>query len=269
MKQLIIITILLVPLYGQLTNDTLFIPSVSGSPGEQVVLPIYIKNTVAYQGWQIPIRFGDGNSPVYCDSISEVGSCMENWDWKSYFVNNCEWDNVQTCGAAGIVDMMLQDSLEPGYWLVTTLYITIDSNASPQTIPVDTTTASWYQGGPQLDYVVSVHGQSYHTEVVAGSITIEGIGVAESKRNSLPFTITPTIIHAGEPIKIRFTGARNSRVVLRLIDISGRILTTLYDGLLSRGNLELSCPSSNLSPGIYFLTLTGADETYTTKILIY
>ena len=253
---------------AQLTSDTLFFPDVGGSPGQQVVLPIYIKNTVAYQGWQIPIRFGDGTSPVFCDSISELGSCMENWVWTAYFINNNEWDNVQTCGAAGVVDWT-GGTLDPGYWLVTTLYITIDPSAPLQTITVDTTTASWYSGGPQNEYVVTVGGQSRKTSVKSGSITVMPVGVVEEDPDLIPtLQVYPSIIRPGQKVTIEYLGRSDRPVKISLIDASGRMINRIFEGRLGDQTLTIQYELDSHAQGIYFVVLETRDMVSTRKILI-
>lgn len=250
---------------GLLDNDTLYIGSVSGGPGEQVVVPLYISTSLDYQGWQIPVKFGDGNSPIYCDSVSVAGTFMENWWFLSPFVNNAEWDNVQTCGIAGVYQMT-GGSFPAGYYLVMNLFFTIDSNAPAQTVVLDTTSASWYAGGPMNSYMVTVGGSSYITHVVQGSVNIMPVGVKENTGNIKVgrFNVYPTVVARGSDILMTLEGQTFGTAVLSIFDVSGREVAHINGPHSNR----LSYNTGELQRGVYYFVLETAGRIQSRKIVV-
>lgn len=252
-----------------LDNDTLYIGSASGLGGEQVQIDCYIRTTQNYQGWQMPFRFGNGSSPVWCDSVSMMGTIMENWWFTAPFVNNNEWGGMQSCGVAGIVSMS-GGSIPPGYYLALKLFFTIDSGASAGSISIDTTKSSWTPGGPSLGYVVVVGGNSYITHVVQGSITVIAPNVDEeiSNRITTTFDVYPTIARAGDDIVINYAGSVNSSCRISIFDAAGRKVENIK-GIYYQGEIRAEFNTSSLRRGVYFAVIDGEDDANAKKIIIY
>jgi hypothetical protein len=242
-----------------LEDDTLYIGDAVGSKGEQVVVPVYIKTSVDYQGWQIPVKFGSGATPVFCDSVSLQNSCMNHypheWDFKAAFKNNNQWSGVQTCGVAGVADLYPPyEPLPPGYWHVMDLCFTIDSSAVDQEIGLDTTTCSWYNGGPLNAYIVSVNAQSYVTVVVPGKITVLNTSVKENAAVGIDreLIIYPTVISPGAEITARIANPGYKKIVFKIADVTGRVVgrhSYQPTGSTSRCTMIMS----GLSRGIYMM----------------
>lgn len=156
-------------------DDTLIIGTVEGYPSFQVMVSVYLKTIHGFQGWQMPFEFFNTDScdPLRCDSVSYVGTVMDSFWFQADFVNNHEWDNKHACGAAGVYAQSA-DSLDAGYYLVMKLFFTIKGNASPDTILIDSTTASWTPGGPQNSFMVTWHGESWETRVRTGAVIVKG-----------------------------------------------------------------------------------------------
>lgn len=247
-----------------LENDTLYIGNVTGSAGQQVMVPVYIKTTASYQGWQIPINFGFGQSPVYCDSVSTSGTVMETWAFQAPFTNNNEWDNVQTCGIAGLVNFM-GGSIPAGYYQVMKMFFTIDGGASAQTIPLDTTTSRWYDGGPPNSYIVTVGGVSYITHVVQGYIEIEAQGLEENRlvKSNVDFTVYPTIARQGDNMIFSCAAHGYQHGSYRVYDVAGRSIACIP---LSKNRVCYS--TKDLTPGVYYVTLDIDEQRVTEKIII-
>jgi len=249
--------------FGQsvLTGDTLSIGSVSGLPGAQVVVPVHIKTSGVYQGWQIPFRFGDGAAPLHCDSVSIARSCMSNvphaWDFVAPFANNNEWENAQRCGIAGVVDMAPPyEWLPPGNYLVMELFLTIGAGAQPQVIALDTATSAWYSGGPQNAYVISQDYQSWLTVVIPGSVEILAMGVAddESKNDARELTLFPSLVNRGRDLTLAFAGGFHDAASISVVDAGGRVCQMLArDG---REGAALKISTSGLSSGAYFVVVS-------------
>lgn len=263
-----------------LENDTLYIGDVIGHPGEQVFLDVTIKSSVDYAGWQIPIVFGHGDSPVFCDSVSLVGSIMADtifrpggWDFVAPHVNNNEWNNIQTCGVAGIVWMTppTQD-LPPGDYQIMRLFFTISDTASTQTIVLDTVTAAWYDGGPPISYLIVVPpGYSRITHVVKGAIHIVS-GCTEEKtqcRGSIKFEVQPTIIQPGAQVTISHTGAVSGKgSTFILYDASGRHVAMLYQGSHRERETTFNYVFPSIARGVYFIVVQEGSSCLSRKVVV-
>ncbi len=66
--------------------------------------------------------------------------------------------------------------------------------------------------------------------------------------------------------KIEFYLEDNQFVSLKIYDISGREIKTLFSGNPGQGNHSYSIDAANLKPGIYIYTLTAGDERLTRKM---
>ncbi|HEX7320602.1 MAG TPA: T9SS type A sorting domain-containing protein [bacterium] len=254
---------------GVLTHDTLYVGNVIGVAGQHVMVPIYIRTTDYYQGWTLPMKFGNGLSPLVCDSVSYAGTTMENWAWKSKFVNNGQWDGVQTCGATGLY-VWAGDSMLPGYYLALKLYFTIADNAIPQTIAIDTTTCSFAQGGQQNNFIVVVHTQSWRTIVVPGSITVGIIGTEEVNNNSriTNIEILPSIVKRGNAARIRSAGKNIPSSLLRIYDADGRMVDRVRCGELRQSGDDLYYSTDRLPSGVHFIEITDGARTTRAKLIV-
>jgi len=67
---------------------------------------------------------------------------------------------------------------------------------------------------------------------------------------------------------ISYTLGENSRVTLRIINLSGSIITTLTDEKQSAGEYTLNWTGSSLSDGVYYLQLV-TDHTVLTRKMVY
>jgi len=248
--------------FGQnvLTNDTLYIGCASGHPGEQVVVPIHIKISGVYQGWQIPLRFGDGTSPLHCDSVSIANSCMSSipheWDFIAPFMNNNEWNNAQRCGIAGVVDMAPPyEWLPPGGYVVMDLYFTIAAGAQPQVITLDTATSAWYNGGPQNAYAISQNYQSWLNIVKSGSVEILATGIADhgAGNQARGFMLFPSHVSEGQALTLAFSNDVDDAASISVLDASGRVCQRLI-----REKTVMRINTNGLPSGAYFVVvLTG------------
>jgi hypothetical protein len=247
-----------------LDDDTLFIGTASGCANEHVVVPVHLKTTHRVQGWQVPILFGYGLTPVYCDSVSTVGTTMENWVFQAPFTNNYEWDNMQACGIAGVKDWMA-GSIDPGYHLVMNLHFTIDDDPAQGTYVLDTTRASWYSGGPPSSYAIVVNTTSYITHVVAGSLVVTPFGIDEQGTDVAGYTldIYPTVARVGDQIKVRHD-AHGSRTMM-VYDATGSLVANfpVVSGVLTPYS------TNGLHAGIYFVTTEKTGIRSAQKIVLY
>ncbi|MGB3341215.1 MAG: T9SS type A sorting domain-containing protein [bacterium] len=259
-------------LFGQgiLRNDTLYIGNVSTCAGQQVEVPVYMKTTMYYQGWTFPMTFGDGTSPVTCDSVSLAGTTMESWAWTSVFVNNNQWDDVQTCGGTGIY-AWFGDSLSPGYYSAMRLFFTVDANVNPPlTIPIDTTTCSFASGGQQNGFLVVVNLQSWLTIVVPGSIEIGLPGINENNKTAVQsqLNVYPSIARHGSIVRISCTIPRKSLNKISLYDIKGAKIDELYYGIPEHETVDIDYRIEDLAKGVYIVFFEDDTGTQSRKIII-
>lgn len=248
-----------------LDNDTLYIGSAVGSPGDTVYVPVDIATSEPYSGWQVPIVFGYGDSPLIADSIDLDGSIMTDttfrpggWDFIAPFLNNNAWDNVQTCGIAGIVWISppVQD-LPAGHYHVMDLVFYIDDSASAQTIPLDTLGSSWYAGGPVNHYIVVVPpGYSRYTHVVQGEVEIVIPGVAENEKQVGEienFTVYPSVVTRGSVVHIDYMNSKDELCRIGLFDATGRKISDIAEMSSGYDLVELDFSTGNIPAGIYFI----------------
>ncbi|MBN2417313.1 family 10 glycosylhydrolase [bacterium] len=67
---------------------------------------------------------------------------------------------------------------------------------------------------------------------------------------------------------IPFEIARDSRVVIRLYDISGREIATLIDRYLSPGQHSITLEGDGLTSGVYFVRLTAENQMFCRKLVL-
>lgn len=171
-----------------LEDDTLII---GDSPvkwvglGDTCTLTVYMKNSIEYEGWQIPVEFypytADSSvlhTSLTLDSIMTANSVMMTtpipWMFRSFFDNNYEWDNAIQCGAAGAIHFFEPIYLSPGAWTVFEIAFNISENAIPQTVIIDTTNASWVSGGPKNDFIVTAYSTTRYPMVRSCTLSIGG-----------------------------------------------------------------------------------------------
>ncbi|MBN2621189.1 T9SS type A sorting domain-containing protein [candidate division WOR-3 bacterium] len=246
-----------------LDDDTLFIGSATGTANEQVIIPVFLSTTHNIQGWQIPIRFGGGTTPAYCDSVSTVGTVMENWVFQAPLTNNNEWNNIQACGIAGLKDWT-GGAIDPGYHHVMDLYFTINANPQAGTYVLDTTRTSWYQGGPIIAYMITVGNVSYITHVVSGELTITPFGIREgSDDQACGLQVYPTVARVGEQIKVRYSATKP--LAMCVYDATGRIVARFT----ADPGAYTAFKTNGLCSGVYFVTTDEIGLRSATKIILY
>jgi hypothetical protein len=56
-------------------------------------------------------------------------------------------------------------------------------------------------------------------------------------------------------------------VQIDILDVSGRIISNVFDGNQSSGIQRLNIQTGQLDQGIYFIRVTGQGEQFTTKLI--
>jgi len=72
---------------------------------------------------------------------------------------------------------------------------------------------------------------------------------------------------------IAITLPEKDHVILRIYDVNGRVVTTLYDGMMSQGFTEISWDGTNskgarMSSGVYFYSVVAGTYTQTKKMVL-
>lgn len=68
--------------------------------------------------------------------------------------------------------------------------------------------------------------------------------------------------------KISFAIPKNGKVSLKIYDLNGKLVSTLFDGMQTAGNYETSFNGSNLASGVYFYRLVSDNFTETKKMIL-
>ena len=263
-----------------LDNDTLYIGNAIGSPGDTVAVSIDIVTSVPYAGWQVPIVFGYGNTPLFADSMDFEGSIMTDttfrpggWDFIAPFVNNNGWDNVQTCGVAGIVWISPPtQELLPGFYHIMDLIFYIDDTASAQIISLDTLGATWYSGGPVNHYLIVIPpGYSRYTHVIQGSVEINVPAIEENHEHDITdtkFAIRPSIAGHGSMVHIDYTDSHGKPCQIALFDAAGRKISDLFNSFSETGKISFDYKIGSIPPGVYFIIADTGDKILGRKLVI-
>lgn len=103
---------------------------------------------------------------------------------------------------------------------------------------------------------VSTHGGSYRALLLTPAGSVTGVGDAAGAR--LALTVMPN--PADGPVAVRFNMPRPGPAKLQVVDLSGRRVAMLYDGLAETEALVVqwngqASDGRSLSPGVYFLRL--------------
>ena len=103
---------------------------------------------------------------------------------------------------------------------------------------------------------LSTHGGSYRALLLTPADGVTAVGDAAGAR--LALTVVPN--PAAGPIAVRFTMPRPGPARLQVVDLSGRRVAMLYDGLAGTETLTIpwngqASDGRSLSPGVYFLRL--------------
>ncbi len=67
---------------------------------------------------------------------------------------------------------------------------------------------------------------------------------------------------------IEFAISNESNMKITLLDMLGKNVITLHDGVMNTGQHKIQLDASNLAQGIYFVKLQSNNEIITRKIMI-
>ena len=94
------------------------------------------------------------------------------------------------------------------------------------------------------------------------------LGVSElpSQRIAMLRPVFPN--PSGRRVTLSFALRRESRVTLRVLDLTGRVVARLVDGVLPAGNHERVFEAGSSSSGIYFVDLMAAGERASRRVVV-
>jgi len=149
MKKLFALTIITIFLLGGVSfvsaekentgtkMDTCRIEIKMDEKNNKAVAEVYIVNTKATTAFTVPLRFGNGKSPIICDSISYKGTAVENFAVRAGNIDSTQ----QTLLVGLIADISGSGlTLKEGSNLVARIYFTLTNTKQTTEIVLDTCT---------------------------------------------------------------------------------------------------------------------------------
>ncbi|NQT35289.1 T9SS type A sorting domain-containing protein, partial [bacterium] len=101
--------------------------------------------------------------------------------------------------------------------------------------------------------------------------TADGFGVVNVSVGSIPVEFGLKSAYPNpfnSTIVISFAVNSSERTTLRVFDITGREVTSLFDAVATAGNHRLTWDGSSAPSGIYLLKLESGNEISTTKVVL-
>jgi hypothetical protein len=125
-------------------------------------------------------------------------------------------------------------------------------------------------------------GPAYYGVVVTENVSTGGhVTITESVSDYVPGTSgasdpTMPLLQLGQnapnpfhsSTRFAYSIPSDTHVTIRLLDVSGRVVSTLVDGFESAGAHVISVPAGVLAPGCYFYQLTAGSQVRSRKMLI-
>jgi len=153
--------------------DTVYVETVSGIPGQQVMVGVDYANYAPTYGFTLPLSFDPG--PVDCDSVSFQGTRID--------IADESWVVIDNVNGTIVVQGFLINApiLNPGSGLIAKAFFSVDGAAAEQFVAIDTTA----DGG--FLFEDSTHFKK--TEFFAGGIDISATPCFEFPTDTVAFDI--------------------------------------------------------------------------------
>jgi hypothetical protein len=112
-------------------TNTVYMDTVTGKPGQQVKVNVYLYNVDSLAGCQVPIFFRSDKIDLWCDSISFVDSRMKYFEFNDVKLPmDDKEDKVAYFSFINTIDPKVYvDPLAPGSGLLASLYFTIPKDS--------------------------------------------------------------------------------------------------------------------------------------------
>jgi hypothetical protein len=129
------------PKYKPIKPNTCRIVTFQEEGSSQVMASVSVSNDQGLAGLTLPFRYGDGDSPIVCDSISFSDTRVEYFELKTQRI-----DTVEQVILLGLIPDFVgkKPPLERGYGEVARIYFTIKRGPRFQSYLLDTTTVRPY-----------------------------------------------------------------------------------------------------------------------------
>ena len=129
------------PKYRPPKPNTCRIVTFQEEGSSQVMASVSVSNDQGLAGLTLPFRYGDGNSPIKCDSVSFSDTRVEYFELKTQRI-----DTVEQVILLGLIPDFVgkKPPLERGYGEVARIYFTIKRGPRFQDYLLDTTTIRPY-----------------------------------------------------------------------------------------------------------------------------
>ena len=129
------------PKYRPIKPNTCRIVTFQEEGSSQVMASVSVSNDQGLAGLTLPFRYGDGDSPIACDSISFRDTRVEYFELKTQRI-----DTVEQVILLGLIPDFVgkKPPLEKGYGEVARIYFTIKRGPRFQNYLLDTTTVRPY-----------------------------------------------------------------------------------------------------------------------------
>jgi len=181
------------------------------------------------------IKTFDGSSPdtlILLDSLDTPATAT-----KVRFFNNTLFVADGNYGGIRVIDVLdPNDVVELGY---------IESKGTAGSL--------WLAGGSMV----------YLADGIVGTLVItqEFVGIAEDEKELVHFVkdIFPSHAVTGRVLTFSFNATGATRIEMKLFDVAGRLVETIYKGVLSSGNNKISWQPQNIPAGVYFVHTQAGD----------
>ena len=121
-----------------------------------------------------------------------------------------------------------------------------------------------YQNGSSIHYVYDANGNLLS---IVSSFSSTGVGPGAPE--SFQFAMGAAVPNPGSgPRTLSFSVATAGRVTLRVTDVAGRSVATLYDRELEPGRYVASFDSGRWPAGVYFCRLENAGRKLTGNLIV-
>jgi len=127
--------------------------------------------------------------------------------------------------------------------------------------------------GRLIDIAYATGGSIHYTYDANGNlltiVSTVGTGGVGGKPSPVAFALGPAMPNPGSgPRRIEFAIPSRGRVNLRVIDVAGRVVTTLLDRDLEPGPYVAQFSTSSWGAGEYFYRLDAAGHTRTGRMVV-
>ncbi|MEZ5359975.1 MAG: cohesin domain-containing protein [Candidatus Zixiibacteriota bacterium] len=243
--------------------------SVTGAPGEQVVVPVYLEdNDIALASLTIPLQYD--SDAITIDSVTYGGTLLQpNMQGLTHIDNGENFIRI-TYVPTNSIPMITSTS-----GLLARIILTISPSALDQTIAIDSVNELTMIGEFEL-WVRPEMSDTLGATVIlptfeAGSVEIRSPLDVDDENGGLPhiLALNQNYPNPFNPATtIAYSVPERSHVNLTIFNILGQHIETLVDDDKPAGEYEVIWNAGSVASGIYFYRLTYEDKVLTKKMTL-